>query len=170
MRQLLGTSLLLASLLCSPHVAAAQPVDGDTFAARVLQLTNDERVNAGLPPLTVNAQLADAAQSYSQVLASTGCFDHTCGPVPDFADRDEAAGYTDWNSLGENLAAGYRSPEAVVSGWMASPGHRANILGNYADTGIAIASGVPTGRSSRGYTFVAMYGRQQGEPRIVWRR
>jgi uncharacterized protein YkwD len=142
MRQLLASSLVLASLLLSTTVARAQPADQGDFVAQVLELTNNERANAGLPPLTVNSQLEDAAQSYSEVLATSGCFDHTCGPVPDFADRDEAAGYTDWISLGENLAAGYPSPEAVVAGWMASPGHRDNILSpRFTETGIGVATG-----------------------------
>ena len=91
----------------------------------------------------LNASLADSAQGYSRVLASTGCFAHTCGPVPDFADRDENAGYDRWSSIGENLAAGYPTPEAVVAGWMASPGHRANILSpNFSEIGIGLADGL----------------------------
>jgi uncharacterized protein YkwD len=37
-------------------------------------------------------------------------------------------GYTGWSALGENIAGGYPTADAVVAGWMASPGHRANIL------------------------------------------
>ena len=64
------------------------------FTARVLELTNAERQKAGLAPLSPNAQLTNAAQSYSQVLASSGCFQHTCGPVPNFAERDGQADRT----------------------------------------------------------------------------
>lgn len=142
MRHLLVASLVLASVVLSANVANAEDASEGSFAARVLELTNAERVNAGLAPLTLNPQLEDAAQMYSEVLASTGCFEHTCGPVPDFADRDAAAGYTDWTSLGENLAAGYPSPEAVVAGWMASQGHRDNILSpHFTETGIGVARG-----------------------------
>jgi uncharacterized protein YkwD len=107
----------------------------------VLELTNQERQNAGLAPLSLSDQLDSAAQDYSEVLADTGCFDHTCGPVPDLSDRDVQAGYTGWTALGENIAAGYDTPEQVVAGWMASPGHRANILSpNYTEMGIGVSS------------------------------
>lgn len=137
----------LVAILLSLHVglAAAASQDDAAFTARVLDLTNAERQKAGLPPLALNSQLGNAAQNYSQVLAATGCFEHTCGPVPDFADRDAQAGYTGWSTIGENIAAGYPTPEAVVSGWMASPEHRANILSpNYTETGIGVISGTGT--------------------------
>ena len=142
MRWFSVTSLVAVLLSLHVGVAAAAPQDDAGLTARVLDLTNAERQKAGLPPLTFNPQLGNAAQSYSQVLASTGCFEHTCGPVPDFADRDAQAGYTGWSAIGENIAAGYPTPEAVVSGWMQSPGHRANILSpKYTEIGIGLVSG-----------------------------
>ena len=108
---------------------------------RVLDLTNAERTRAGLQPLTSNPQLQEVAQSYSEVLASSGCFAHTCGTVHDLADRDREAGYSGWTSLGENIASGYPTPEAVVAGWMASPVHRANVLSpDYTELGIGLTS------------------------------
>jgi uncharacterized protein YkwD len=122
--------------------AAAAPIqDQSDFSGRVLDLTNAERQKVGLGPLSVSAELQDAAQSYSQVLASSGCFQHTCGAVPDFVQRDSQAGYSGWTALGENIAAGYPTPEAVVAGWMASPGHRANILSpNFTEMGVGVSS------------------------------
>jgi uncharacterized protein YkwD len=141
MRWRLVTFLLPFSLLLAVHPAAAAPQDSASFAARVLELTNIERQNAGLAPLAMNSQLTDAAQNYSEVLASTGCFEHTCGPVPNFVDRDVQAGYTGWTALGENIAAGFTTPEAVVAGWMASPGHRANILSpKFTEIGIGLVT------------------------------
>ena len=134
----LAVSLLLPQSVLT--AAAAQP-DMSAFTARVLELTNAERQKAGLAPLSPNAQLTNAAQTYSQVLATSGCFQHTCGPVPNFAERDGQAGYMDWTSIGENIAAGYPTPEAVVAGWMASPGHRANILSpNFTEIGVGLVS------------------------------
>jgi uncharacterized protein YkwD len=134
----------LVAVLLSLHVgvAAAAPQDDAGYIARVLDLTNAERQKAGLPPLAFNAQLGTAAQNYSQVLASTGCFEHTCGSVPDFGDRDRQAGYNGWSAIGENIAAGYQTPEAVVSGWMESPDHRANILSpKYTEIGVGLVTG-----------------------------
>ena len=69
----------------------------------------------------------------------------------------ERRGY-DYSAIGENLAAGYRGATSVVSGWMHSPGHRANILGpNFDEVGVAIADGSPV-RNYSGPTVVAIYG------------
>jgi uncharacterized protein YkwD len=142
MRRVLVSGLVLATMILSTGVATAEPADESSFAARVLELTNGERQNAGLAPLSLNPQLADAAQTYSEVLAASGCFSHTCGPVPNFADRDGQAGYTNWTNIGENIAAGYPTPEEVVAGWMASPGHRANILSpQFTEMGVGMVIG-----------------------------
>lgn len=126
--------------LAAPAWAEALP-QRDVYVARVVELTNAERQKAGLAPLGVSPELGLAAASYSQLLASTGCFAHTCGPVPEMTQRDEQAGYLNWTALGENLAAGYATPEAVVAGWMASPGHRANILNPaFKQIGVGVAS------------------------------
>jgi uncharacterized protein YkwD len=128
-------------LIPSADPTAAAPGDNRGFATRVLDLTNAERIKAGLAPLVSNSQLEEAAQSYGEVLASSGCLRHTCGPVPDFTDRDQQAGYLSWTSLGENIANGYPTPEAVVAGWMASPAHRANILSpDYTELGVGVTS------------------------------
>jgi uncharacterized protein YkwD len=141
MRLLTVTFLFVSLLVASVAPAAAAPNDIN-FAARVLDLTNVERQKAGLPPLIMNPQLTDAAQTYSQVLASSGCFEHTCGAVPNFADRATQAGYAGWNALGENIGAGYPSADAVVAGWMGSDGHRANILSpNFTEMGIGFVAG-----------------------------
>jgi uncharacterized protein YkwD len=125
-----------------PALAGAGPDNAAAQTARVLELTNAERARAGLPPLALSTQLTEAAQQYSDVLATDACFAHTCGPVPEMTQRDAQAGYTGWTALGENIAAGYPSPEAVVSGWMASPGHRANILNpDYRELGVGLSSG-----------------------------
>lgn len=134
---LLNVTFLLLHLLVPNATFAAEET---TFAGRVLDLTNVERQRVGLAPLSMNPQLNDAAQSYSQVLASSGCFDHTCGSVPNVMDRVRQAGYTSWNTLAENIAAGYQTPEDVVASWMASPHHRANMLSDgFTDLGIGLA-------------------------------
>jgi uncharacterized protein YkwD len=135
--------LLLAGLLVvQTGTVAAAPPQNDSLIARVMELTNLERQKAGLGPLALSSELSGAAQDYSQVLASTGCFEHTCGAVPNFADRAARSGYTGWTALAENIAAGYPTPDAVVSGWMNSPGHRPNILSpNYTEIGVGVVNG-----------------------------
>jgi uncharacterized protein YkwD len=125
-----------------PRPAAAEQPSSSDLLAQVLALTNAERQVAGLEPLVANPDLAQAAQSYANVLASGDCFNHTCGSQPALSDRINATGYTNWNALGENIAGGYVTPEQVVAGWMASPGHRANILNShYTEIGLGYAVG-----------------------------
>jgi uncharacterized protein YkwD len=134
---LLGGLLLAGVQAFRPVPVVAAGQDHSVDLARVIQLTNAARLTAGLTPLAVSPQLNDAAQSYTQVLASGTCFDHGCGGVPNFADRIGQAGYTGWTAIAENIAAGYPTPDAVVAGWMASPGHRANILSpSYSEIGV----------------------------------
>ena len=50
--------------------------------------------------------------------------------------------YANWNSIGENIASGSTTPQSVVSGWMGSSGHRANILNTtYREIGVGFSSG-----------------------------
>ncbi len=122
----------------------ADSADTGDLASQVVQLTNAQRQAAQLPPLTAEPALGQAAQTYAGVLATNRCFAHTCGPVPDVSDRDEAAGYVGWVALGENIAAGQPGPGEVVKAWMQSPGHRDNILSpSYTDigTGVVITDG-----------------------------
>jgi uncharacterized protein YkwD len=138
------TAIVVLSGLLTLQIATAvaAQLDVQPSVLRILELTNAERQKAGLGPLALSQELNDAAQRYSQVLAASGCFQHTCGPVPNFRDRINQAGYTGWTAIGENIAAGYPTPEAVVAGWMSSTGHRANILSaKYTEIGIGVVSG-----------------------------
>ena len=142
LRALLSSALVAAGLLLgrAPLIASAD-AQHDATVARVLELTNLERQKIGADPLVLSPELSSAAQSYSDVLATTGCFEHTCGPVPDMADRIVQSGYQGLTALAENIAFGYPTPEAVVAGWMGSPGHRQNLLSaSYHEIGIGVAS------------------------------
>jgi uncharacterized protein YkwD len=134
-----GAALLCVGLLTATASAQA---DGDPKVARALELTNTERRNNGVRPLALSSELSRAAQAYSQVLATTGCFAHTCGPIPDLAERLERTGYNDWQAIAENIAGGYETPEAAMRGWMNSPGHRKNILSPmFTEIGLGLAKG-----------------------------
>jgi uncharacterized protein YkwD len=162
MRWSIVTALVTTLFLLQFSFASAAPNEAaDSMVARVLDLTNAQRQQAGLGPLSLSTQLSEAAQKYSQVLASSGCFEHTCGPVPNFVDRIGQSGYSGWTSLGENIAAGYPTPEAVVGGWMASPGHRENILSpSYSEVGIGLVSGI----GQLGTYWTEEFGTRPGAP------
>jgi len=94
----------------------------------VIYLTNQERAQAGLPPLRENARLAQAALSHALAMAEGDFFAHEnllAGTGP--AERVRAAGY-DWVAVAENIFAGSAEPTAAVQQWLASPEHRENIL------------------------------------------
>jgi uncharacterized protein YkwD len=116
------------------------PVGSGTGGQRqqVLRLTNQQRAaNGGLSALRMNSQLQSAAQKYAAHLAADGQFSHTDGSQ--LGDRVTAAGYA-WSGVGENLGLGQRTPDEIVTAWMNSPGHRANILnGAFVDAGVGIA-------------------------------
>lgn len=119
-------------------VPTATPSSSVTPVSEVFRLTNLERANAGLPALSLNSLLNQAAQGHAQTMANTGTFSHVIdglGP----ADRITATGYV-WSAVGENIAYGYGTPESVMLGWMNSAGHKANILGSqYTQMGVGYA-------------------------------
>ncbi|MFF9038181.1 CAP domain-containing protein [Streptomyces sp. NPDC014892] len=96
-------------------------------ATEVIALTNTERARAGLPPLSPDPHLTDAAQAHSADMVARAFYAHTSPDGGEPWHRAAAAGSTR-RSIGENIACGQRSAAEVVLGWMNSPGHRANIL------------------------------------------
>lgn len=84
----------------------------------------------------MNASLQNAARLHSQDMAANGYFSHTSLDGRTFSQRIRAAGFMG-SPLAENIAGGHPTPEIVVSGWMSSPGHCANIMsGSYQFVGI----------------------------------
>lgn len=108
-----------------PSSSSAAPTVS-TAESEVTRLTNVERAKAGCGALRVDAKLTAAAEAHSKDMVDRDYFSHTSPDGKGPGDRAAAAGYRRWS--GENIAAGYPTPEAVVQGWMNSPGHKANIL------------------------------------------
>ena len=131
--KLIGTInvLVLGLVFLLPQTATAMSNQA------IAQLTNQERAAAGLPTLAWNGSLSQSAWLKVQDMCAKDYWSHDSpdGSAPwTFMDQ---AGYK-YYTAGENLANGYASDAAVVAGWMASPGHRENILSSkYADVGVA---------------------------------
>ncbi|UZQ54321.1 CAP domain-containing protein [Trichothermofontia sichuanensis B231] len=105
------------------------------FIQQVIALTNQERAKLGLRALVPDSRLINAAQAHSADMAFQDYFNHTGlnGATP--TSRAAAFGFP--GGVGENIGAGSVSPADVVTGWMNSPGHRANILNpNYQSIGV----------------------------------
>lgn len=102
---------------------------------------NARRVAKGLPALTARGRLVGAAQHHARNMAKLGKMAHVLpgADLPTLADRLRHYGYA-WTWAGENVAAGYGLPEEVVKAWMASAGHRANVLRpQFEDGGCGVA-------------------------------
>jgi uncharacterized protein YkwD len=123
--------------------------------AATLCLINRERAAHGERPLVTNAHLEAAAQGHSNSMIADDYFEHIGpnGQTP--VGRARAAGYLSSPRagyvIGENIAWGtlwLATPRAIVTSWMNSPGHRANILNaRFRDTGIGVSPHAPASLS-----------------------
>lgn len=101
-----------------------------------VRLTNEFRKKNGLPPLKFNKLLADISMPHTLAMLD--------GKYPlshkGFKERSAKVQYA--RATGENVAynTGYSKPvEVMVEGWIKSPGHRANMLGNFNAIGVSFA-------------------------------
>ncbi len=116
--------------------------------AVVVDLTNDERGNDALHPLTRNGDLDRAAFLKAEDMAKNGYFAHySPGGISPWHWFD-VVGY-DYIHAGENLAVHFSDSDTVVEAWMNSPLHRANIMnGKYSEIGVGSAKGVYKGHET----------------------
>jgi uncharacterized protein YkwD len=116
------------------------PTGNAAFEAEVLAIVNEERVKANCPAVTSDDRLVAAARAHSADMAARNYFSHTTPEGVDFATRITAAGYR-WSGAGENIAKGQRTPADVMTSWMNSAGHKANILNcGFKNLGVGVAA------------------------------
>jgi len=136
-------------VLLAGEFAPARGLDEDGLAARMLMLVNQARAQArhcgsqffpAAGPVVWSEPLARAARAHSEDMARHSYFSHTSRDGRSPSDRVERAGYN-FRGTAENIAAGQMSPEAVMAGWISSPGHCANLMdAEYTEMGVALAS------------------------------
>jgi uncharacterized protein YkwD len=136
--------------------------------AAILCLINRERAQNGEQPLALNAQLGEAAEGHSSEMVADNYFAHVSPSGLTPVDRVRETGYIPNGNvgyvIGENLAwgtLGLSTPQSIVSAWIASPGHLANILETqYTQTGIGVTPQVPASLSggSAGATYTQEFG------------
>jgi uncharacterized protein YkwD len=161
----------IAAVLATPCQNTELTPEADNaglIRAAVLCLINHKRAEGGESPLVPSAQLEEAAESHCQELIDDDYFAHVSPSGETPVDRIRRTGYipgpTVGYVIGENLAWGtyqLSTPQAIVSAWIASPGHLANILeAQYRETGIAVAPSVPESLSggSPGATYAQEFG------------
>jgi uncharacterized protein YkwD len=114
---------------------------------------------AAAGPVVWNDRLTAAADAHSEDMSAQNYFSHTSADGRTLAERVNATGYV-WTGLGENIAAGYPSVDAVMDGWIASPGHCANLLNTvFAEVGVACVPG------AAGDTYSTYWTMDLGRPR-----
>jgi hypothetical protein len=114
---------LFVSTVSAPTPASAAESD----VATIFSGTNAARASAGLPALKRNVAMDAVAQAWAQKMAAAGTMSHN----PRYSVQIPSG----WTRASENVAYGYKS-DAVVTGWLNSAGHRANIMGDVTDIGI----------------------------------
>lgn len=113
----------------------------------IVNLTNKERAAAGKSDLTINEDLNKSAALKLEDMFTNQYFEHVSPAGLSVVDLAVKSGYQ-YIVVGENLAlGGFKDDAAVVAAWMASPGHKANILDpRFKDIGVAVGKGMYKGR------------------------
>lgn len=138
----------------------------DISVSDVFKFSNEQRTANGLAPYKLNSQLNAAAYAKAQDMFAKDYWAHY---APDGSTTPwmfiKNAGYT-YVKAGENLAMNFNSSSGVVTGWMNSPGHRANVLStDFVDVGYAAVNGILEGEETT--LVVAMYGKPYVAPTPV---
>jgi len=158
----------LAALALTAGASAADAVVGRQSSAtvreRVVELVNAARGKArrcgnerfaAAPPLSASRDLNEAAANHARDMSRRNFFEHRGSDGSQPKDRVLRAGYQP-RLTGENIALGPESAEEVVSGWLASPGHCANIMDSrFQDIGVGLTIGKGRGKIYWVQTFGA---------------
>lgn len=114
----------------------------DLSADNILQAVNTQRSLRNLVTLNTNGKLSYAAQSKADDMQARHYFAHVDPDGRYIWDKIVAAGYTPYLQLGENLAIEFYDTDSLVSAWMNSPTHRANLLNDgFRDQGMGLTFG-----------------------------
>lgn len=155
----IGTILLSISQPLRSHGVLSYATN--ISSAGLLQSTNKQRQAGGAGDLRLNRALTDAAQAKADDMIARNYWSHT---TPDgeqpwaFVDK---AGYK-YLKAGENLAYGFTTDNATISGWMNSPKHRENLMDvAFNEVGFGFANGPNFNNNGPETVVVAMYGKPQ---------
>ena len=127
LRATLVALLLAAGATILPAVPASA-AEADTLYA----LLNQARWDNGQAGLIRNSAMDKVAADWAAQMAANGAMTHN----PNYSSQIPGG----WTRAGENVAKGYATATSMHNAWMGSSGHRANILGNYTDVGVAFLS------------------------------
>lgn len=126
----LATALLTIATPTASAAVASTP-SSTAVSNEVISLTNASRSSHGLPTLTADSRASEVALAWSQHMAETSGLSHN----PNVAEQVTSLVTSNWTRIGENVGVGY-SASSLHDAFMASSGHRANVLGDYTHFGI----------------------------------
>lgn len=129
----LALLVLLAPAQAPPDAPEVPPAIRELVDAH-----NERRAAEGLGPLQIDPKLMAAALAHARDMAEHQRMSHEGSDGSSPAERVRRQGYT-FRRTGENVAAGQDSVAEVMEGWMNSPPHKANILGDFTQIGAARA-------------------------------
>jgi len=113
--------------------------DLEAIGRQLLDRVNEKRRRRGVGELRLSRQLTSAAQGYADRMVEEGFYGHVSPSGDTVLQRVEATGYRPEHT-GENLASGPDTVAAAMDGWMASKGHRRNILNSrFRDIGFGLS-------------------------------
>ncbi len=132
-----------------PVVQSRPVTKGALSIENIIDATNKERIKEGLTPFQTNNLLIASAKVKVDDMFARQYFEHAAPTGEGVSDLVDDTGYT-YIVVGENLALGnFDTAEELVTAWMNSPGHRANILNkNYKELGVYAARSTYAGRTT----------------------
>jgi uncharacterized protein YkwD len=116
--------------------------DYNDTEAKLVTLINDYRVSQGLNALQVVNHISYKSQEHNEYMIDNNVVNHDY-----FEQRSNNIIHVlGAVRVGENIAYNYVTPESAMQAWLNSPGHKANILGDYTHFGISVTVDPATGR------------------------
>jgi uncharacterized protein YkwD len=163
----------ISSVLSKPRTTAKSTVTPNAVidtsplsVENIIDATNQERIKAGLQPLKTSTKLEQSEKIKTEDMITNHYFEHTSPNGKTVADLGNEVGYN-YVVMGENLAVGdFTDAHDLLTAWMNSPGHRANILNtSYEDIGVYAAQGTYQGRTV--WFAVQHFGTERGVCPII---
>lgn len=135
----------ILQILSSRSTPTQHTLASDLTVTNITSAVNKERQMRNLLTLSTHNSLQTAAQIKSDDMMSRHYFSHTNPEGLYVWPTIVSQGYTPYLQLGENLAIEFYDTESLMSAWMNSPTHRANIVNEgFKDQGMGLAFGTPS--------------------------
>ena len=149
-RALLPLAIVFTMMSCSSDSTADVTADNTVIETynynetetKLVTLINDYRVSQGLNPLQVVNHISFKSEEHNEYMIDNNVVNHDY-----FEQRSNNIIHVlGAERVGENIAYNYGTAEAAMNAWLNSPGHKANIVGDYTHIGISVSVDPATGR------------------------